>query len=251
MNIDRVSLLGVQVSAINMDLALAQIEHWITERHSSYVCVAPAHSIMNCVNDPDLLPVFNKAGMVTPDGMSVVWFLRSKGYKEVDRVYGPDLLLATCAYGLEHGWRHFFLGGAPETLDLLSARLRSQFPDLKIAGQICPPFHPLSHEEYESIITEVNESKADILWVGLGSPRQEVWMNSNLEKINSQVMVGVGAAFDFLSGRKPQAPHWIQRAGLEWLFRLFSEPKRLWPRYRQYPNFVFYVLLQYLGLRKY
>jgi N-acetylglucosaminyldiphosphoundecaprenol N-acetyl-beta-D-mannosaminyltransferase len=248
MNIPQVPILGVQISAINMELALAQIEIWVSERSARYVCVAPAHSIMECVNDPSLLPVFNEAGMVTPDGMAVVWLLRLKGHKEVRRVYGPDLLLAACAYGLERGWQHHFLGGSPETLALLTADLRARFPGLQIAGQTCPPFHSLSAQDDEDITAAVNASQADILWVGLGSPRQEAWMNRELEKIKAPVMVGVGAAFDFLSGRKAQAPLWVQRIGMEWLFRLANEPKRLWPRYRQYPKFVLLVLFQHLGL---
>jgi N-acetylglucosaminyldiphosphoundecaprenol N-acetyl-beta-D-mannosaminyltransferase len=245
---NRVPLLGVQVNAINMELALAQIEIWVAERRANYICVAPAHSIMECVNDPSLLPVFNEAGMVTPDGMAVVWLLRLMGHKEVRRVYGPDLLLAACAHGLERGWRHHFLGGTAETLALLTADLRARFPSLQIAGQTSPPFHPLSAHENEDMIAAVNTSQTDILWVGLGSPRQEAWMNRELGKIKAPVMVGVGAAFDFLSGIKPQAPRWVQRIGMEWLFRLINEPKRLWPRYRQYPKFVLLVLLQHLGL---
>jgi len=203
---------------------------------------------MECVNDPSLLPVFNEAGLVTPDGMAVVWLLRLKGHREVRRVYGPDLLLAVCAHGLERGWRHHFLGSSPEILALMTKNLRARFPGLQIAGQTCPPFRQLSMQEDEDIIAEVNASQADILWVGLGSPRQEVWMHKKLRKINAPVMIGVGAAFDFLSGNKPQAPHWVQRIGMEWLFRLLNEPKRLWPRYRQYPRFVILVLLQRLGL---
>jgi N-acetylglucosaminyldiphosphoundecaprenol N-acetyl-beta-D-mannosaminyltransferase len=248
MNMDRVSLLSVKISAITMDLALMQIETWVAERNTNYVCVAPAHSIMECVNDPRLLSVFNEAGMVTPDGMAVVWLLWLKGHKQVQRVYGPDLLLTACAYGLERGWRHHFLGGSPETMERLAANLRERFPGLQIAGQICPPFHPLSAQEDKDIVAEVNTSKVDILWVGLGSPRQEIWMHAHLGKVNAPVMVGVGAAFDFLSGKKRQAPRWVQRIGMEWLFRFFSEPNRLWPRYRQYPKFVLLVLLQQLGM---
>lgn len=241
-------LLSVKISAINMGLALENIESWIAEKHARYICVAPAHSIMACVNDPHLRPVFNQADMVTPDGMAVVWLLRLKGYQEVRRVYGPDLLLAACAFGLERGWRHHFLGGTPETLERLAANLRSRFPGLQITGLTSPPFHLLSEKEEESLVAEVNASQADILWMGLGSPRQEVWMNRHLGEVKTPVMAGVGAAFDFLSGSKPQAPRWIQQIGMEWFFRLMSEPRRLWPRYRQYPRFVLLVVLQHLGL---
>lgn len=185
--------------------------------------------------------------MVTPDGMGVVWLLKLKGHKNANRVYGPDLLQRTCAYGLEKGWGHFFLGGEPETLDALIIRLQKQYSGLKIAGRHSPPFHAISQEEEEKIISDINASNADVLWIGLGSPRQEIWMNKHLGKIHVPIMIGVGAAFNFLSGRKRQAPSYIQRMGLEWLFRLLTEPKRLWPRYRQYPLFVWLALKELIS----
>jgi N-acetylglucosaminyldiphosphoundecaprenol N-acetyl-beta-D-mannosaminyltransferase len=238
MNITRIPILGLSVSVVDMKLVLTKFVSWIETQQSNYVCVAPAHSLMECIKTPTLLPVFNDAGLITPDGIAVVWLMRLKGYKQVQRVYGPDLLLAACVHGLELGWRHYFLGGAPETNAKLIARLNAQYPGIKIAGAYSPPFRPLSQEEHSEMILKVNQSQADLVWVGLGSPRQEIWMHANRDKILAPVLVGVGAAFDFLSGAKPQAPRWIQRIGMEWLFRLLCEPKRLWPRYRQYPLFV-------------
>ena len=250
MKCEYVPLLGVQISALNMQLALKQMETWLAERSSNYICVAPAHSIMECVNDPTLLPIFNGAGMVTPDGMAVVWLLKLKGRKHVERVYGPDLLLAACAHGLPKGYRHYFYGGAPGVAEKLVEELSERFPGLQVAGMLAPPFRPLSPEEDQEIVRQINAAMADIIWVGLGSPRQEIWMHSHLGKVNAPLMVGVGAAFDFLSGKKTQAPLWIQRNGLEWLFRFASEPVRLWPRYRQYPKFILLVMAESLGLLK-
>lgn len=251
MNIPRVSILGVKVSALNMGLALTQMQTWINDRVPAYVCVAPAHSIMDCINDSNLIPVFNSASMVTPDGMAVVWLLKLRGYSNVDRVYGPDLLLSACQYGLDKGWRHYFYGGTPGVVEELSANLEQHYPGLQIAGVYSPPFRELSEEEDCEVVDRINASQADIVWVGIGSPRQEVWMNQHLDRLKAPVQIGVGAAFDFHARRKKQAPRWIQRSGLEWLFRLVTEPKRLWRRYIQYPLFVFLVTEQLIGLRKY
>jgi len=244
-----IPILGVRVSTVNMDLALSQFETFLDNRGNAYICVAPAHSIMECVNDPDLYPVFNGADMVTPDGMAVVWLLQLRGHRQVRRVYGPDLLQATCAYGLERGWRHYFYGGAPGVAERLAEKLQEQFPGLQIAGTCSPPFGRPSAEEERALLDQVNSSEADIVWVGMSSPKQEVWMNAHLGQVHAPVMVGVGAAFDFLSGCKKQAPRWMQRSGLEWLFRLLSEPRRLWPRYRHYPRFVWLALREHIALK--
>jgi len=242
------SVLGIRINAINMQQAIEQIHHWIENDAKKYVCVVPAHAVMSAYQDNELKQIYNNSDMCTPDGMSIVWILKMNGYHKINRVYGADLLLAACNYGLKYGWRHQFLGGTPETITALASNLRARFPGLIISGETCPPFRSLTKQEERDIITTVNANQSDILWVGLGSPRQEIWMNKNRGVINAPVMVGVGAAFDFLSGNKPQAPQWIQRIGMEWLFRLFNEPKRLWSRYRQYPKFIFLVLLQQFGL---
>lgn len=239
---DSVSILKVKINPLNMDLTLAQFEAWIKAKTRAYVCVAPAHSIMECVNDPTLLPILNEADMVTPDGMAIVWLLQLKGFKETRRVYGPDLLMAACHHGIEKNWKHFFYGGEPGVAQKLADTLKKQIPNLKVADTYSPPFGRSSSAEENSLIEMLNSSGADILWVGMSSPWQEVWMHENRDKINIPIMVGVGAAFDFLSGAKTQAHKWIQRIGMEWLFRLIKEPKRLWPRYKQYPRFVFLVL---------
>lgn len=251
MNPPRLNILGVKISAIRLEQAVEIIMGWLAARTPNYVCVTPAHAIMDCQRDPALKAMFNASGLTTPDGMSVVWLLRWNGYPQVNRVYGPDLMKAVCAASLQAGYRHYFYGGKPGVAEKLAANLTSAYPGLAVAGCYSPPFHELSAAEDCQIISQINASGADIVWVGISSPRQEHWMHDHLGKLNAPVMLGVGAAFDFLSGEKSQAPRWMQRSGLEWLFRLFNEPRRLWPRYSQYPRFVLLVLAQIIGLHKY
>jgi N-acetylglucosaminyldiphosphoundecaprenol N-acetyl-beta-D-mannosaminyltransferase len=244
-------VLGVRVSPINMPMALATLEGWISRRESHYVTVTPGHAVMDAYHDPELRRIFNASGMTTPDGMSVVWFLKLKGYKHVSRVYGPDLMLALCNAGVVKGYRHFLYGGEPGVADLLKTKLVARFPGLKICGTYTPPFGDLSAEEDRSVVDAINARAPDVVWVGLSTPKQERWMAAHLGRVKAPVLIGVGAAFDFISGRKPQAPRWMQQGGLEWLFRLAVEPRRMWPRYRQYPAFVFLAMLQLLGLRRF
>lgn len=248
----RVNILGVGISAINMDTALESIAGWIARREPHYVCVTPVHSVMECQNNPELLRVFNDSGLTTPDGMPLVWLCRYKGYHNVSRVYGPDLMLALCEHSVVQGYRHFFYGGAEGVPEQLAKNLRERFPGLLVAGTYSPPFHPLMPDEDAQVVRMINETKPDIVWVGLGSPKQERWMATHLERLRVPVLIGVGAAFDFHAGRKKQAPYWMQQIGLEWLFRLLAEPQRLWKRYvLNNPSFVALVLLQAIGLRRY
>jgi N-acetylglucosaminyldiphosphoundecaprenol N-acetyl-beta-D-mannosaminyltransferase len=241
----RVDLLGVRISSINMSMALTTIDTWIASCQPAYVCVTPAHSVMDGHDHPDLRTIFNSSGMTTPDGMAVVWWLRWHGQRHVERVYGPDLMLAVCQHSQQKGYRHFFYGGAAGVAGELAQKLQSRFPGLKVAGCFTPPFRLLTPEEDRQVCRQIQDSQADIVWVGLGAPRQEVWMSEHKGRVGAPVLIGVGAAFDFLSGRKTQAPRWIQRSGLEWLFRLVSEPRRLWRRYLLgYPRFVVLAAIQ-------
>jgi N-acetylglucosaminyldiphosphoundecaprenol N-acetyl-beta-D-mannosaminyltransferase len=202
---------------------------------------------MEVHENKDLLPIFNQSGLTTPDGMAIVWILKLKGFKEVKRVYGPDLLLAACEFGIEKGWKHFFYGGAPGVVEDLVKELSLRFPGLIVSGMITPPFRPLTVEEDKEISKQINQSDADIVWVGISTPKQEMWMNAHVGKISPPVLIGIGAAFDFVAGRKQQAPRWIQHSGFEWLYRLTTEPKRLWPRYSKYPKFVTLVIRELLS----
>jgi len=248
----RVNILGVGVSTVDMAQTLETIQGWITQKEAHYVCVTGVHGVMESQRDPALRRIHNAAGLVTPDGMPLVWLSRLKGFPHVRRVYGPDLMLALCARSVEKGYRHFFYGGAEGVPDDLAARLVERFPGLSVAGALSPPFRPLTATEEAQIVQAINRSQADVVWVGLGTPKQERWMASHTGRLTAAVIIGVGAAFDFHSGRKPQAPHWMQQAGLEWLFRLLNEPRRLGRRYLvNNPLFLFYVLLQTLGLKRY
>lgn len=167
----------------------------------------------------------------------------------MDRVYGPDLMLALCERSLEKGYRHFFYGGAPGVPERLAERLGARFPGLRVVGTFSPPFRPLTLEEDEKVVRMINGASPDILWVGLGAPKQERWMAEHRDRLRVPVMIGVGAAFDFYAGVKRQAPRWMQRAGLEWLFRLCQEPRRLWRRYLlNIPRFLCLVAAQELGI---
>lgn len=247
----RANILGVLISPVNMDDALCSIGTWIATRELQYITVTPAHAVMDAYRDPELRRIFNASGMTTPDGMAIVWLLKLRGHRNVSRVYGPDLMLETCRAGLAAGYRHFLYGGDNGVADALAGKLCSRFPGLQIAGTHTPPFRDLTPDEDNTTVEAINATRPDIVWIGLSTPKQERWMAAHLGRMRAPVMIGVGAAFDFLSGRKPQAPIWMQRSGLEWLYRLASEPRRLWPRYRQYPAFVYLAMLQLLGLRRF
>jgi N-acetylglucosaminyldiphosphoundecaprenol N-acetyl-beta-D-mannosaminyltransferase len=189
--------------------------------------------------------------MTTPDGMPIVWLLRWLGHRSVARVYGPDLMRAACRRSETSGWRHFFYGGKPGVAARLAARLRQEHPLLVVAGVGTPPLNWQAEEEDKAGVQAINAARPDIVWIGLSTPKQERWMAAHRPQLQASVLVGVGAAFDFISGEKPQAPRWMQRVGLEWLFRLVTEPSRLWRRYLvDNPMFVILITMQLLGLRR-
>jgi N-acetylglucosaminyldiphosphoundecaprenol N-acetyl-beta-D-mannosaminyltransferase len=247
-NVERVDILGVEISAINIHQAISMIDDWLTHRTPRYVCVAAAHCIMDSLNSPELQRIYNSSGLTTPDGMSLVWLMRLRGYHNVGRVYGADLMLATCQLSLAKGYRHFLYGGKPGVADMLADRLQELFPGIQIVGTYSPPFGELTPEEDRAIIDLINATNPDIVWVGMSSPKQDLWMATHRDLLAAPVLIGVGAAFDFLSGHKRQAPIWMQRLGIEWLFRLAMEPRRLWRRYIQYPRFALLALAQTIGL---
>ena len=248
----RVNVLGVGVSAVNMAITLETIEDWIARREPHYVCVTGVHGVMESQRDPEVRRIHNASGLTTPDGMPLVWLSRLKGHRHVERVYGPDLMVALCERLAERQYRHFFYGGARGVPEQLAANLRRRFPGLQVVGTYSPPFRSLTPEEDEQVVQMINRAAPDIVWVGLSTPKQERWMAAHIGRVKAPVLIGVGAAFDFLAGRKKQAPRWMQRSGLEWLFRLLTEPRRLWRRYLvNNPLFVLLVLAQALGLRRY
>lgn len=247
-----VNVLGVRVSAVNLQSATARIDTAIAEGRREYVCVRDAHGVIRCQADAELRSAHNRAFMVTPDGMPLLWALKRAGHAKSSRVYGPDLMLAALQAGRSKGRRHFLYGATADTLERLRARLVEKFPDLRIAGSWAPPFRDLSAREEEEIADRINRSRADIVWVGIGSPKQELWMARMRARLDAPILVGVGAAFDFHAGLKRQAPRILQRSGFEWAFRLCCEPRRLWRRYAVVvPSFLVLTLLQRLGLRQF
>ena len=250
MQIDRVNVLGVGVSAINLDLARRAFIEAIRSGHKGYVCVTGVHGVMESQVDPGLRRIHNDAFLVTPDGMPMTWMGKLQGFKNMSRVYGPDLMLDIMEVSRELGIRHFFYGGVNGVASELKNRLEQRFPGIQIVGTYEPPFRPLNSEEEVELRRRVSESRPDILWVGLGTPKQEKFMAEYLPALDVTLMVGVGAAFDFHSGRVVQAPRWMQRSGLEWFFRLCVEPKRLWRRYLgNNPRFVFQAACQLSGIK--
>ncbi len=246
----RCRVLGVGVSPTNIPSSVQTIEGWIARREHRYVCVTGVHGVMESQQDVRLKQIHNAAGMVTPDGMPMVWLSKLHGFKDVTRVYGPDLMAAVCARSTTQGQRHFLYGGAEGVADLLKQKLEGRFPGIRIVGTYCPPFRPLTDEEDRDLIAMIDASGADIVWVGLSTPKQERWMSAHTGKVKAPVLVGVGAAFDFHAGLKRQAPSWIQKIGMEWFFRLVTEPKRLWKRYlRNNPLFIWYLICEKLRLR--
>ena len=249
---ERFNVLGIGISAISMADALATMEGWIAERSANYVCITGVHGVMESQSDPELRAIHNRAGMVTPDGMPLVWLARLNGLSAVRRVYGPDLMLAASALSLRKGYRHFYYGGGDGVAERLASRMRRRFPGLRVVDTYTPPFRPLTPEEDDEVVARINASGADIVWVGLSTPKQERWMAGHVGRLRAPVLVGVGAAFDFHAGLKRQAPRWIQRAGLEWTFRMATEPRRLAMRYlKNNPSFVLRIAEQVTGLRRY
>jgi N-acetylglucosaminyldiphosphoundecaprenol N-acetyl-beta-D-mannosaminyltransferase len=230
---------------------VSTILNWRDRGERHHVSTCNVHTVMQCRRTPALRRRVNSAGLVTPDGMPLVWLLRSTG-RPVSRVYGPDLMLALCRAGLESGLRHYFYGGAPGVPERLADRLQRRFPSLQVAGTISPPFRELTPEEDETYVRQVNQARPDIVWVGLGTPKQDYWVADHVGRLNATALIAVGAAFDFHSGRLRQAPRWIQHSGAEWLYRLVQEPRRLWRRYLiDNALFAVHLALQRSGLRTY
>jgi N-acetylglucosaminyldiphosphoundecaprenol N-acetyl-beta-D-mannosaminyltransferase len=246
------NVLGVGISPINMTEALEQIDAWIAARDRQYVCVCNVHSVMECRRSPEVRRVFNRAGMVTPDGMPLVWLLRNAGYAHVSRVYGPDLMLAAMEHSQARGQRHYFHGGLAGVSEELAAVMRRRFPGVVIAGAGTPAMGTAQELCNDDVAESINQAEPDIVWVGMSSPKQDLWMSCMRSRLSAPVLIGVGAAFDFHTGRVPQAPRWMMRSGLEWLYRLRQEPRRLWRRYLvDNPWFLYDLARQKLGLKRF
>jgi N-acetylglucosaminyldiphosphoundecaprenol N-acetyl-beta-D-mannosaminyltransferase len=250
--VQRVNILGIGVMPFSIPQAIETLEAWRAAGRRDYVCCVSVHGLVTARRDPAVRRALNGAGLATEDGMPLVWWSHGAGFSEATQVCGSDLLDAMCARAASRGHRHFFYGGSPQVLEQLVSRLTQRFPGLIVAGSRSPPFRALSEAEDAADIAAINEARPDYVWIGLGMPKQEKWMAAHVGKIHAAALIGVGAAFDFHAGTKPRAPGWMQRSGLEWLFRLLSEPRRLAHRYLvDNTIFIGCALQQLTGWRSY
>lgn len=248
----RANVLGVGVHAINMTTSIKVIEIAIAEGQRGYVCATGVHGVMEAQRDPTLVSLFANALLVVPDGMPTVWMGYMQGLPKMERVFGPDLMLAVLRRSQLTGWSHFLCGGDDGVAEQLRDALTRRFPSIKIAGTYTPPFRRLTCLEESNFVSSIDRLRPDIVWVGLSTPKQEQFMAEYLPRLNTTLMIGVGAAFDFHTGRIKDSPQWLKRAGLQWLHRLMQEPSRLWKRYLvNNPRFIFQAGLQLAGLRHY
>ena len=248
----RVNVLGVGVMPLNLGQAVAELDKWQREGRRDYVCCISVHGLVTAQRDPEIRNALNRSGLATEDGMPLAWWCRRAGFTQAGRVCGSDLLDAMCTLAGQRGHRHYFYGGSPRALEQLVSRLSQRYPGLVVAGYRSPPFRSLTEEEDEADIAAINEARPDFVWVGLGMPKQEKWMLSHVGRVQAAALIGVGAAFDFHAGTKPRAPRWMQRSGLEWLFRLVSEPRRLAHRYMiDNAIFVAHAVRQLTGMKSY
>jgi len=242
-------IVGMRVDATSYADATDRVINWAQAGESRYVCVASVNNVMHSRDDASYANMMNGADLVTPDGMPLVWGLRALGVPHATRVYGPSLTPLVCERAAREGIPVGFYGGTPEVLERLRAELYRMFPDLNIVYSWPPPFRPLTAEEEDQVTRDIVASGARIVFVGLGTPKQEQWMVRHRDKLTA-VMLGVGAAFDFIAGEKKQAPSWMQKRGLEWVFRLVTEPRRLWKRYLySNPRFLALFAVQALKAR--
>lgn len=243
MNIGRVDVLGVGISTVDMERAVGEITRWVVDNEHHYVCVTGVHGVMESQNDAELRKIHNESGLTVPDGIPMVWCGHRAGAKDMAQVRGSDLTLALLAEAERREWKSFFYGGKEGVPELLAQRLKERFPNLKIVGTYSPPFRPLTEEEDDAVVAQINASGADVVWVGLSTPKQERWAASHVSRLNASAILAVGAAFDFHAGLVPEAPEWTRKRGLEWFYRLYKEPRRLWKRYlRNNPLFVAAIL---------
>lgn len=244
------SVLDINVSETNYADATKRIEHWAQLGESRAVYATSVHGTMEAHDDPEFRDILNRADLITPDGMPLVWMMRLKGIKSQQRTYGPTLMLQVLEMAARESIPVGFYGGEQDTLEKLVRRLKQSYPGLQVGYVFSPPFRFLNEEETLRIREEILSSQVQILFVGLGCPRQEKWIDAQRGFIPA-VMMGVGAAFDFHAGVKPQAPAWMQKAGLEWLFRFLTEPRRLWKRYLHHiPRFIVLAVADLCGLLK-
>ena len=245
-------VLGIPVEPLDMESVVARVAEQLELRRKGYVCMVCVHGIMEAQRDPGFAEVYARASLLVPDGAPAVWVGRWQGFHNMQRVAGPDLMLEVLGRKEFANRTHFLYGGKEGVADELRERLMRRFPWVQILGTQTPPFRDLTMQEEESLATRIRELKPDMMWVGIGTPKQDRFMMRFLPMLDSTLMFGVGAAFDFHTGRIKDSPQWVKRAGLQWLHRLIQDPRRLFWRYlRDNPAFVWYIAQQLAGLRTY
>jgi len=248
----RCNVLGVNISATCMDKVVRIADAHIRQGGKGYICVTGVHGVMEAQSNPQLFEILNRSLVTTPDGMPTVWVGHLQGHRGMRRVYGPDFMLEFCSYSVQRGYRHFLYGGNPGVAERLAQVLREKIPGMQIVGTYTPPFRPLTESETSELKEAVKDAKPDVIWVGLSTPKQELFMAEYIDLLDTHLMVGVGAAFDIHTGGIADAPDWIKRSGLQWLHRLYQEPRRLWKRYLiNNPRFIWKIGLQLLQFKRY
>ena len=223
-------ILKTNINVTNMSDTVKYIGEHLEDLRGKYICVSNVHTTVMSYENEEYRKIQNSAAMALPDGAPLSSYSRRKGYKQAQRVTGPDLMLELFAISKEKGYRHYFYGATEETLQSMRKVIERDYPGLEIAGMYAPPFRALTPEEDEQVVDRINASVPDFVWVGLGAPKQEQWMYQHMGQLQG-VLIGVGAGFDYLAGYIKRAPRWMQKMSLEWLYRLLQDPKRLWRRY--------------------
>ena len=252
MEVEKVNVLGVGISVLDQDRAREFLFEALQNGSRGYVTVTGVHGVSDAQKSSDFREILNNALLCTPDGMPMVWMGRLQGHRSIARVYGPDLVLNICGASVAHGFTHFFYGGKPGVADELADNMRTRFPGLRVVGTYSPPFRALNDAERSELRRKIDNLQPSFFWVGLSTPKQEFFMAEYLPVLTgARIFVGVGAAFDLITGKLKQAPVWMQRSGLEWFYRLTQEPARLWKRYLvNNPLFVARAAAQLLGRGK-
>jgi N-acetylglucosaminyldiphosphoundecaprenol N-acetyl-beta-D-mannosaminyltransferase len=245
------NVLGVSIDAVDMERALALASARLREGRKGYVCFVDVHGILEALKSEAVAEAYEQAAMAMPDGTPTVWVGRAQGLREINYVTGPGMMEEIFRRDEFAGYSHYFYGGDPGVAENLAATLCGKYPWTRIVGIYTPPFRELTSEEEEELVAEVNRLKPDIVWVGIGTPRQDLWMLRMLPRLETRMVFGVGAAFDFLTGRIRLCPEWMKRAGLHWLHRLAQDPRRLWMRNVRNTSFLWHIALQMTGARRY
>jgi N-acetylglucosaminyldiphosphoundecaprenol N-acetyl-beta-D-mannosaminyltransferase len=246
------NVLGVSVSAVDMQQAILACDELIARRGRGYISVTGVHGIMEAQSDPAFRAILNQSFLCVPDGMPMVWVGRLQGYWKMQRVYGPDLMLELCRHSVARNYRHFLYGGKQGIAEDLATELRRRFVGLQVVGTYTPPFRPLTDSEESELAATLKACNPDVIWVGLSTPKQERFMAHYINRLDTKLMIGVGAAFDVHTGHIKDAPAWIKAAGLQWLHRLLQEPRRLWKRYLlNNPRFLFRIALQFVNDKRF